>query len=91
MPDGPLTIEEMADDAAGVLHALGIPVAHVVGFSGGSNIAQEFAASSRDRPQPGAAEHLVGPGHEPAKLAGFCRACQLDGSVAPSPKVRQSR
>jgi 3-oxoadipate enol-lactonase len=43
MPDGPVTVEAMADDAAGVLRALDIPSAHVAGFSGGSIIAQELA------------------------------------------------
>ena len=43
MPDGPVTVEAMADDAAGVLRALDIPSAHVAGFSGGSVIAQELA------------------------------------------------
>jgi pimeloyl-ACP methyl ester carboxylesterase len=43
LPDGPLTIEAMADDAAALLHALEVPAAHVAGFSGGSVIAQELA------------------------------------------------
>jgi 3-oxoadipate enol-lactonase len=43
MPDGPVSVEMMADDAAGVLRALGIPSAHVAGFSGGSIISQELA------------------------------------------------
>jgi len=43
MPPGPLTVEAMADDAAGVLRTLAIPSAHVSGFSGGSIIAQELA------------------------------------------------
>ena len=43
MPDGPLSVEAMADDAAGVLRALEIPTTHVAGFSGGSLIAQELA------------------------------------------------
>ena len=43
MPGGPVSVEAMADDAAGVLRALGIPSAHVAGFSGGSIIAQELA------------------------------------------------
>jgi pimeloyl-ACP methyl ester carboxylesterase len=43
MPAGPVTVEAMADDAAGVLRALDIPSAHVAGFSGGSAIAQELA------------------------------------------------
>jgi pimeloyl-ACP methyl ester carboxylesterase len=43
MPEGPATVEAMADDAAGVMRALEIPCAHVAGFSGGSIIAQELA------------------------------------------------
>jgi pimeloyl-ACP methyl ester carboxylesterase len=43
MPAGPLTVEAMADDAAGVLRALDITSAHVAGFSGGSLIAQKLA------------------------------------------------
>jgi 3-oxoadipate enol-lactonase len=43
LPDGPVTVETMADDAADVLRALAIPAAHVAGFSGGSLIAQELA------------------------------------------------
>jgi pimeloyl-ACP methyl ester carboxylesterase len=42
MPDGPVTVEAMADDAAGVLRALEVPFAHVAGFSGGSKVAQEL-------------------------------------------------
>ena len=43
MPEGPATVEAMADDAAAVLRALDIASAHVAGFSGGSIIAQELA------------------------------------------------
>src|SRR3954469_5280684 len=43
MPEGPASVEAMADDAAGVLRALGIPSAHVAGFSGGSIVSQELA------------------------------------------------
>jgi pimeloyl-ACP methyl ester carboxylesterase len=43
MPAGPVSVELMADDAAGVLRALDIPSAHVAGFSGGSIVAQELA------------------------------------------------
>jgi pimeloyl-ACP methyl ester carboxylesterase len=43
MPGGSVSVETMADDAAGVLRALEIRGAHVAGFSGGSVIAQELA------------------------------------------------
>jgi pimeloyl-ACP methyl ester carboxylesterase len=48
LPDGPFTVESMADDAASVLLAAGIGSAHVVGFSGGSVIAQELAIRHPD-------------------------------------------
>jgi pimeloyl-ACP methyl ester carboxylesterase len=48
LPDGPLTVPGMADDAAAVLRALDVPVAHVAGFSGGSVIAQELALRHPD-------------------------------------------
>lgn len=37
MPEGPVSAEIMADDAAEVLRALNIPSAHVAGFSGGAS------------------------------------------------------
>jgi len=43
LPDGPLTVPMMADDAAAALRTLGVDRAHVAGFSGGSAIAQELA------------------------------------------------
>jgi pimeloyl-ACP methyl ester carboxylesterase len=43
MPEGPVSVEVMAEDAAGVLRALDVPSAHVAGFSGGSLISQELA------------------------------------------------
>jgi pimeloyl-ACP methyl ester carboxylesterase len=43
MPPGPVSVEQMADDAARVLRALDIPSAHVAGFSGGSIVSQELA------------------------------------------------
>jgi 3-oxoadipate enol-lactonase len=46
MPDGQVTVEAMADDAAGVLRALDLTSAHVAGFSGGSIIAQELTIPS---------------------------------------------
>ncbi|MGW7288135.1 alpha/beta fold hydrolase [Streptomyces sp. NPDC054847] len=43
MPDGPVSVEMMADDAAALLRAADVSSAHVAGFSGGSIIAQELA------------------------------------------------
>ena len=43
MPSGPVSVEQLADDAAEVLEALGITSAHVAGFSGGSIVSQELA------------------------------------------------
>jgi pimeloyl-ACP methyl ester carboxylesterase len=43
MPEDPVSVEVMADDAAGVLRALNVSSAHVAGFSGGSKVCQELA------------------------------------------------
>jgi pimeloyl-ACP methyl ester carboxylesterase len=43
LPEGPLSMPTMADDAAALLRALEVPTTHVVGFSMGSLIAQELA------------------------------------------------
>ena len=43
LPETPLSVPMLADDAAAVLHALDVRAAHVAGFSGGSLIAQELA------------------------------------------------
>jgi pimeloyl-ACP methyl ester carboxylesterase len=48
MPDGPLTVAVMAEDAAAILDALGIASAHVADFSGGSTAAQELALRRPD-------------------------------------------
>lgn len=47
--DQPATIETLADDLAGLLDALGIDRAHVVGLSLGGMTAQAFAATRPDR------------------------------------------
>jgi pimeloyl-ACP methyl ester carboxylesterase len=43
LPETPLSVTTMADDAAALLRALEVPSAHVAGFSMGSAIAQELA------------------------------------------------
>jgi 3-oxoadipate enol-lactonase len=48
MPEGPASVEAVADDAGGVLRALDVPSAHVAGFSGGSISAQELALRHPD-------------------------------------------
>ena len=48
MPEGPVSVAAMADDAAALLRALDIPSAHVAGFSGGSITAQELALRRPD-------------------------------------------
>jgi pimeloyl-ACP methyl ester carboxylesterase len=47
--DGPITIRELADDTAGLLEALALDSAHVLGISMGGMIAQELALAHPER------------------------------------------
>lgn len=48
-PDAPYSTRMMADDTAGLMDALGIDGAHVLGYSMGGFIAQEFAINYPER------------------------------------------
>jgi pimeloyl-ACP methyl ester carboxylesterase len=48
-PDIPYSIGMMADDAAGLMHAVEMPAAHVLGFSMGGRVALDLALRHPDR------------------------------------------
>ena len=79
VPPGPYTTGQMADDAASLLRALGIPRAHVLGVSLGGMIAQEVALRHPDLVD-GLVLGCTGPGGElavrpsPEAMAAFALA-----------------
>ena len=83
VPPGPYTTAGMADDAASLLRALGIPRAHVLGVSLGGMIAQEVALRHPDRVD-GLVLGCTAPGGElsirpsPEALAAFALANGVD-------------
>jgi pimeloyl-ACP methyl ester carboxylesterase len=72
--ENPITIRELAEDAAGLLGELEIDSAHVLGISMGGMIAQELALAHPERL---------------STLALGCTQCGGAGSVPPAPEVLQ--
>ncbi len=73
-PETPFTISMMAEDTAGIMDAMGIPKAHIMGLSMGGMVAQEFALRF-----PQKVHGLV--------LA--CTHCGGEKAVAPSEEIRK--
>lgn len=70
--EGQLTIAQMAEDAAGLLGALELDAAHILGISMGGMVAQELALAHPDRVRT---------------LMLGCTYCGGEGSVLASPEV----
>ncbi len=80
-PAGPYTIKQMGDDAAGLLAALGIDRAHVVGVSMGGMIAQELALQHPERVRSLVLACTYPEPDEEVRLGRASSVAQLGGSV----------
>ena len=85
LPDTPLTVEGMADDAAAILDELGIDRADIVGFSGGSVTAQELAIRHPERVRSLVLMGTFGKGDRYFDAAVRMFSWMMD--VAPDPKA----
>src|ERR1700680_339172 len=70
--DGPITTAQLAEDAAGLLTALGIETTHILGISMGGMIAQELALAYPEKVRT---------------LTLGCTYCGGEGSSLTSPEV----
>jgi pimeloyl-ACP methyl ester carboxylesterase len=71
-PPGNFSIAEFANDTAGLMEALGIEIAHIMGWSMGSFVAQELAIRYPERVD---------------KIILYAGDCGVDEAVMPSPQV----
>ena len=72
--EGPFTIVQLAEDAAGLLDALELDIGHVLGISMGGMVAQELALAQPERVRT---------------LTLGCTYCGGEGSSLTSPEVAQ--
>lgn len=84
-PESPYTIKDFADDAAGLLDALGWEKAHIVGYSFGGMVAQELAIG-----WPHRIERLVLAATSPGGRLGSSYPIETFLSLDPKTRARRS-